>query len=301
MKTKRIALFKTSLAPLPPSTWISRGMIGAFFFGFSMVTLGGCQAPSSEILDSGQTQNAGPTPSPVGPSQPSRTFQTGALLFAGAGTWSSEVNAVESLLRSKGTTYQKVTSNELNAMTLDQMGQFGTLIFPGGNGATEANSLSSATRQRIRDAVQKLGVGYVGFCAGAFISQAPAPSGGGDVSYGLGVVDGPVLDYYYLENQGVTTAITNLSLWDGSTLDVLWYGGPVTQNEGVLARYPDGSPAISQLRSGAGLVSVTGGHPVVSQATLASLGFNLTTAQVSQNQEFTFKLIESSILQTPIL
>ena len=60
---------------------------------------------------------------------------------------------------------------------------------------------------------------------------APAPKPGKDVSYGLGIVAGPELEYYYLENQGTEIAMTLASFPDGSKRDLLWYGGPVTPRE----------------------------------------------------------------------
>ena len=223
-----------------------------------------------------------------------RIYTTGALLFAGSGTWSSEVAALEGILNDHSMTYRKVTSTQLDAMTSADLSDFGTFIFPGGNGSTEANSLSAATHQRLRDSVQKVGVGYVGFCAGAFIGQAPAPSNGGDVSYGLGIVEGPTLDYYALENQGITEAMTLLTFTDGTTQNVLWYGGPVTPEQGVFARYPDKTPAISEIQSGMGRVVLVGGHPAATLTMLGALGLQATSAEVQANQDLTWKLIQDA-------
>ncbi len=215
-----------------------------------------------------------PVTPPAPPLPEARIYSTDALLFAGSGTWSAEVSSLKAILDSHGASYQVVSSSQLNGLSLEQLGDFGVLIFPGGSGGTQASSLTSATHERIRRAVQELGVGYTGFCAGAFIAVAPAPAPGRDVVYGLGVVDGQVLDYYYLENQGVTASMTLLTLADGSTRDVLWYGGPVTP-EGpgdVIARYPNGDAAISQMDSGMGLVVIAGGHPGVPASSKSALG-----------------------------
>jgi glutamine amidotransferase-like uncharacterized protein len=217
-----------------------------------------------------------PTPSVPAPPEPGRTWSVDALLFAGSGTWAAEVSSLKSILAANGASYLEVNSAELNSMTLDDLSDFGVLIFPGGSGGTQAGSLTSATRARLRQAVQERGVGYTGFCAGAFIAVAPAPSRGGDVIYGLGVVDGPVLDYYYLENQGVTAQMTRYQFADGSSRDVLWYGGPVTPDRAgdVIARYPNGDAAISQLDSGEGLVVISGGHPGVPASAKSALGLS---------------------------
>jgi glutamine amidotransferase-like uncharacterized protein len=209
---------------------------------------------------------------PEAPSQ--RSWSVDALLFAGSGTWAAEVSSLKSILSARGASYIEVSSAELNAMTLEEISEFGVLIFPGGSGGTQAGSLSSSTKALLRQAVQERGVGYTGFCAGAFIAVAPTPAPGRDVVYGLGVAEGPVLDYYYLENQGVTAQMTLLQLADGSTRDVLWYGGPVTPDQpgDVIARYPNGDASISQLTSGAGLVVISGGHPGVPASSKSAFG-----------------------------
>ena len=122
---------------------------------------------------------------------------------------------------------------------------------------------------------------YVGFCAGAFVAVAPAPAAGQDVSYGFGVVDGPLLNEYAGPGTSAAYEQTLETFADGSTQDILWYGGPITPDVGVVAKYPTGDPAISQMWSGTGLVIIAGLHPDLSQATLQSLGVSPTTS--SQN------------------
>jgi glutamine amidotransferase-like uncharacterized protein len=221
------------------------------------------------------------------------------MLFAGSGTWGTEVSNLENIMDSHGMSYQVVTSAQLNAMSVDQIAQFGLLIFPGGSGGTEADSLTSQTHANLREAVQVRGVSYIGFCAGSFIAQAPAPASGGDVSYGLGVVNGPELDYYYLENQGTDIAMTLLTFADGSTQDILWYGGPVTPSTagGVIAKYPDGNPAITELWSGKGFVILSGVHPTANQATLSALGVSSTDGT---HQDTAYNLLNAALHQQPM-
>ena len=238
--------------------------------------------------------------SPVSTLPPSkRVYSTDVLLFVGTGTWSDEVSSLKNILSTNGATFQAVSSAQLNQMTSAQLVKFGMILFPGGSGGTQADGLTAQTHARLRDAVQKAGVGYFGICAGAFIAAAPAPSPGGDVSYGLGVVDGPVLDYYYLENQGTDVAMTLLDYADGSTDDVLWYGGPMTQEiaGGVIARYPDRSPAISQMASGNGFVILSGPHPTATQAMLSSLG---VSSSDGLHLDLTWNLISAVLNQAPL-
>lgn len=254
-------------------------------------------ATGTSLTSSDSTSSKSPTPDgdSSAPAPVARTWSTDALLFTGSGTWSSEVANLRAILSGGGTSFQEATSAQLNAMSLDDLARFGVLIFPGGSGGTEASSLTSQTHARLRAAVQVRGVGYIGFCAGAFIASAPAPAVGGDVSYGLGVVEGPILDYYYLENQGTSVAMTLASFPDGSTKDLLWYGGPVTPDVpgGVIAKYPDGSPMITQVWSGKGLAVLVGTHPTANQATLSALG---VSSSDGTHQDFAWTLIRAAML-----
>ena len=232
------------------------------------------------------------------PISPPRAYSTDALLFAGTGTWSDEVAVLEQLLLAKRATYSKVSSAALDAMSVDDLAKFGVMIFPGGSGGAEAAGLSVDTHARLRQAVQQRGVNYVGFCAGSFIAVAPAPAPDHDVSYGLGVAAGPELQYYYLENQGTDIAMTLQTFADGTQADILWYGGPVTPDlpGGVIARYPDGKPAISEQWAGQGFVVLSGGHPAANSAMLASLGMQSTDGT---HPDLAWKLISAALHQQP--
>jgi hypothetical protein len=206
------------------------------------------------------------------------------------------VGDVEALLTAHGATYQEVTSAQLDAMSAQDMAQFGVIYIPGGEGGTEAAGTSSATHANLRAAVQQLGVSYVGFCAGAFVAVAPAPAPGGDVSYGFGVVDGPVLDYYTGPGSDQTYAQTLESYPDGSSENILWYGGPVTPTTGVVAKYPTGDPAISQIQSGNGLVLIGGVHPDLSQSSLDALGVTPDTPA----QDIAWAILNAAITRQPL-
>ena len=258
---------------------------------------------SFTACNSSDSGSAVPGQNPLGLNAPAhpvaRNYSTDALIFAGSGTWATEVNNLQNILTGAGASFQVVSSAQLDAMALDDLAKFGVMIFPGGAGGTEAGGLSADTHARLRAAVQERGVGYVGFCAGSFIAEAPAPAAGGDVSYGLGVVNGPVLDYYFLENQGTDIAMTLLSFGDGTQKDILWYGGPVTPNVagGVIAKYPDGNPAITELWSGNGYVVLSGVHPTADQATLTAVGMTSTDGI---HQSTAWQLIHAAMLQQPL-
>jgi glutamine amidotransferase-like uncharacterized protein len=241
---------------------------------------------------------------PNNPSQfiadPQRKYSIDVMLFAGTGTWATEVSSIESILKTNNMTYNKLSSAQLNALSAKDLAQYGLLIFPGGAGGTQAKSLSSQSHAELRSAVQDYGVSYLGFCAGAFIAVAPAPDPGQDVSYGLGIVNGLELDYYFLEYQlNPDVAMTLENFADGSQRDLLWYGGPVTPNTpgGVIARYPNGDPAITQLVSGKGFVIVSGPHPAAPQTVKDSFGL---LDSDGSDEQLTWSLISSALYQIPM-
>jgi glutamine amidotransferase-like uncharacterized protein len=213
-------------------------------------------------------------------------------VYNGDGAWTSEVANLESILTSHGQSYQEVTSAQLVALTQDQLGQFGTIVWPGGDGTSMLNSVDGNTRIRIRSAVLDQGVGYVGFCAGAFLGVSPAPAAGQPPGY-FSLIPAPVLDYYYLENQGVSYAMTLETFADGSQHNIVWYGGPVTPNiaGGVVAKYPTGDPAVTEAFSGKGLVVVSGVHPASPDLGIGSTAGDFDVAWSLMNAAITQKLL----------
>jgi len=263
---------------------------------------GGGRGPVSEAGSPSPDGGAGTTETGAteagngGDGAPGRSYTTGVLVFTGDGTWGTEIGDLEALLDAHGVTYQEATSAQLDAMSAQDMAAFGVIYIPGGEGGTEAGDTQPQTHANLRTAVQQLGVSYVGFCAGAFVAVAPAPTNGGDVSYGFGVVDGPVLDYYTGPGSDQTYEQTLESYPDGTTENILWYGGPVTLSTGVIARYPTGDPAISEIWSGNGLVIIGGVHPDLSQASLDALGVSPDMPA----QDIAWKIFLAALTQQPL-
>jgi len=258
---------------------------------------GGAVTEAGSPSPEGGATEAGPAEAGSGTDGgPSRSYTTGVLVFTGDGTWGTEIGDLEAMLDAHGVTYQEATSAQLDAMSAQDMATFGVIYIPGGEGGTEADDTLPQTHANLRTAVQQLGVSYVGFCAGAFVAVAPAPTGGGDVSYGFGVVDGPVLDYYTGPGSDLEYEQTLESYPDGTTENILWYGGPVTPETGVIARYPTGDPAISEMWSGKGLVLIGGVHPDLSQATLDDLGVSPDTPA----QDIAWKIFQAALTQQPL-
>jgi glutamine amidotransferase-like uncharacterized protein len=222
-----------------------------------------------------------------------------ALIFDGDSIWSSEVDSLATTLQSHQVSYIEVDSKGLDQMSLDQLSSFSLLIVPGGYAPTITASLSAQTHARLREAVQVRGMSYLGFCAGAWLAVAPAPASGQDVVYGVGLVDGPVLQENYLEKQGLEFKIVPADFPGGAKRDLLWYGGPVTPETpgGVVARYPDGTAAITQVRSGQGFVTLSGLHPTATPAILGVLGLSDPDAVAP---DLSWQLLDSSLRQSPL-
>jgi hypothetical protein len=252
-----------------------------------------CDSSSSTNGAAGGTASTLPNP-PATP--PARTFSTDVLIFTGDGTWSTEIADAETLLTSHAATYQEATSAQLDAMSAQDMAEFGVIFIPGGEGGTEAESVSATTHANLRTAVQQLGVSYVGFCAGAFVAVAPAPAAGQDVSYGFGVVNGSLLNEYAGPGTNQDYEETLNTFASGSTENILWYGGPIVPNTGVIAKYPTGDPSINEQWSGSGLVILAGLHPDLSQATLDSLGVTPDTPATATAWE----IFNAAITRQPI-
>jgi hypothetical protein len=93
-------------------------------------------------------------------------------------------------------------------------------------------------------------------------------------SYGMAVAKGQILSLYYPDGQLPAAAMVDVSFADGSHRDLVWWGGPSTPewSGGVVARYKDGKPAISETWSGKGYVVISGPHPEAPQGWRATAG-----------------------------
>jgi glutamine amidotransferase-like uncharacterized protein len=137
-------------------------------------------------------------------------------------------------------------------------------VQPGGVSVTAADAMGSALINRIREFVAD-GGGYVGFCAGAFLSTAQIGTSGVN---GLGITPGE--SELYAEN-GPEHQMLQVSTPTG----VRWFyyaGGPdftISDSElqaadgQVIGRYMNGKIAAVEAHYGKGKVAVSGFHPEV--------------------------------------
>src|ERR1700751_845624 len=75
------------------------------------------------------------------------------LLFNGAGTSSTDVAAVESVLKTLKLSYATANSSEMDSMTETKLKSYKLMIVPGGNSITIGRNLSKAATTNIHNAV----------------------------------------------------------------------------------------------------------------------------------------------------
>lgn len=221
------------------------------------------------------TSTPAPTPTPSPTTTPvGRSYSKDVLLFNGTGVSASDWQTTESIIQGQGLSYQLVNSAQINAMTLDEIADFGVIVVPGGSGGTIYSNVTADARLRIRQAVRERGVGYVGFCAGAWVAVGPEAETTQTASYGFAIAKGSVLSMFYPNGQAPTAAMVDVTFSDGGVRNLVWWGGPITPEwtGGVVARYDTGKPAISQTFAGKGLVVISGPHPEAPQSWRSTAG-----------------------------
>jgi hypothetical protein len=212
------------------------------------------------------------------------------LLYNGIGT-SSDVSAVEGVLDTLGAGYATADSSQLNAMSEAQLGGYTLIIVPGGNSITIGENLTGDTASRIRGAVEDYGVHYLGICAGAFF-------GGSSIYNGLDLTAGVSFDFYADESKGIHLEPVEIFLPGKGPLDVYWQDGPQLSGWGaVVAKFPDGTPAIVEGQSGNGFVIFTGIHPEAPASWRESMIF---TTPVSVDLAYAGTVVEAALNGTPL-
>ena len=212
------------------------------------------------------------------------------LLFNGTGT-SSDVAAVESVLGTLGIGYLTADSSQLNAMSEAQLGGFKLIIIPGGNSIDIGQNLAFGTVANLRGAVQQYGVHYLGICAGAFF-------GGYSIYNGVDLTGGASFDFYADEFKGIHREAVEISFPSGAPLDVYWQDGPQLSAWGrVVAKFPDGTPAITQGQSGKGFVIFTGVHP---EAPAGWLGTMVLKTPIDVDHAYAGQVIKAAFDAVPL-
>ncbi|HET9405942.1 MAG TPA: BPL-N domain-containing protein [Candidatus Sulfotelmatobacter sp.] len=209
--------------------------------------------------------SSGSKPVPLPPAIPSAEP---VLLYVGAGTSSSDVSAIESVLGTLHVGFTTATGSQLEALDEAHLGGYKLIIIPGGNSITIGQNLSANAAANIRTAVTGYGVHYLGVCAGAFF-------GGYSIYNGVDLTSGVFFNFYAAEFQGIHIEPVQLTFPNRAPLDVYWQDGPQLSGWGnVVARFPDGTPAIVEGNSGPGFVILTGVHLEAPASWRVGLAFN---------------------------
>jgi glutamine amidotransferase-like uncharacterized protein len=213
------------------------------------------------------------------------------LLFIGTGTSPGDVAALESILNANRLVHATATSAELNAMSEDDVRRYRLLIVPGGNFVDMGNSLTPGTTTNIRNAVQN-GVNYLGVCAGAFLAGSfPQPY------KSLNLTSGVQFGFYGAVRD-VHKTVVPIAIAGGPTLDQYWEDGPQLSGWGtIVAKYPDGTPAIVQGTLGSGWIVLTGVHPEATDSWRRGMTFR---TPASTDHAFAATLIQAALNRTAL-
>jgi len=132
------------------------------------------------------------------------------------------------------------------------------------------------------------GLNYFGICAGAFLA--------GNSPNGLNLTGGVAFPFYAAEAQGIRKAAVWVQTADEPPLQHYWEDGPVLTGWGdVVAKYPDGTPAIVEASVGEGWVILSGVHPEAPENWRGGMDF-VTPAR--RNNAYAKRLIDAALRQT---
>jgi hypothetical protein len=194
------------------------------------------------------------------------------LLFNGTGTSSSDVSAVETILNDLKLTYATANSSQLNGMSESQIKVYKLFLVPGGNSITIGKSLTANTTQNVHNAIVNDGMHYLGICAGGFF-------GGYSIYNALNLTSGVWFNSYADHYKGINKEAVEIAQPNGTKLDQYWQDGPQLSGWGsIVGKYPDGTPAIVEGKSGLGWVILSGVHPEAPQSWRSGMSFSTTAA-----------------------
>jgi glutamine amidotransferase-like uncharacterized protein len=212
------------------------------------------------------------------------------LLFNGSGTSVEDVAAFETILDNQHLGYSTVNSAQLADMGKAALGGYRLLIVPGGNFETIGGHLTSNALANVHGAVQS-GLAYLGVCAGAFLAGHNRYY---DRSFDL--ASGAEFDFYGDTRRGIRRAAVTISGPGNATHEEYWEDGPELAGWGaVVARYPDGTPAVIEGMSGRGWVILVGVHPEAPPTWRRGLAFS---TPIDVAHAYAAMLIEAALNRT---
>lgn len=220
------------------------------------------------------------------------------LIFNGKGISTSDWQTTEKIVKGMGLSYSLINSSEMNAMTLTKLRSYGMIIVPGGYRGGIMSGLTNSAQLKIRKAVREYGVSYLGFCAGAFAAVGTLAKTDIVSEYDLAVAYGKHLSVWWPNSTRPTADMVKVTFADKSTRWLVWWGGPSTPEwrGGVIARYSNGKPAISQAWANKGFIILTGPHPEAPQGWRNEAGYDPDGLDYA----LTRKLINAALRRTPL-
>ena len=102
--------------------------------------------------------------------------------------------------------------------------------------------------------------------------------------------------FYGIEDRGVRKAAVMITPAESNPLDQYWEDGPQLTNWGaVVARYPDGTPAVVEGTSGEGWVILSGVHPEAPDSWRHGMTF---ATPASDDNAYAATLIDAALNRT---
>jgi glutamine amidotransferase-like uncharacterized protein len=193
------------------------------------------------------------------------------LLFVGAGTSSGDVAALKTILGNMKLGYATANSSQLNSMSESQITKYKLFLMPGGNAVTISKNLTKTATANVHNAVVTNGMHYLGICAGGFFAD--------NSIYNYLHLTPVLFDFYSIYYNGTHKAAVEIAQPNGTKLDQYWQDGPELNGWGnVVGKYPNGSAAIVEGKSGAGWVILSGIHPEAPASWRTGMKFTTTVA-----------------------
>ena len=207
------------------------------------------------------------------------------------------MEAIEAILNNNHVQYSTVNSFQLNWMSEPQLTKCKLLIVPGGNFVSMSSHLTAGTMAKVRTAVNA-GTNYLGICAGGFLAgRFPSPYNSFNLSSGVQFgfyfpdengAEAPVSELYGFRpdvgpQYAIRKAVVKIATPTAPPLDQYWESGPQFSGWGaVVAKYPNGTPAIVEGRFGRGWVILSGVHPEAPESWRRGMTFNTPVGDTAE-------------------
>lgn len=211
--------------------------------------------------------------------------QVSILLYNGIGTSPNDVAAVSKILSDNHFDFVTINSDELNGSDPAALSRYKLLIIPGGNFIEMRKSITRNTAANIQKAVHG-GLNYLGICAGGFMA--------GNTGYNsFNIAGSKPFKFYTVINSGIRKMAVTVTNADGSVIQLYWEDGPQFTGWGnVISKYPDGTAATVQGRSGRGNVILTGIHAEAPESWRKE--FNFSTP-IEKSRKYAVALITAAL------